>query len=165
MARLSLVAAVARNGVIGRSGTMPWDIPEDLALFRDLTLGKPVIMGRKTHVSIGRPLPGRTNIVVTRDPDFSGAGLCIARSPEAALVQARDVAKRDGVAEIMVAGGAEIYAAFLPLADRLYLSEVALAVEGDTRFPEFPPGPEWHEGSRIVQAGTPGFDFVTYDRA
>ncbi len=128
---ISLIVAAAENDVIGREGRMPWRIPSDLKTFRRLTLGKPVIMGRKTFQSLGKPLDGRFNIVVTRDPLFKAEGAAVVRSLEAAI----DLAKSQTVtAEIMVIGGAEIYRAALPLADRIYLTRVHAQPDGDTTF-------------------------------
>lgn len=130
-----IVAAMARNGVIGRDGGLPWRLPEDLKHFRRITLGKPLVMGRKTFDSIGRPLPGRTSLVVTRNANWRPPGAEVCPDPDRALARAREVAARDGVAEICVIGGGQIYAQTLAHADRLYLTEVALDVPGDTRFP------------------------------
>lgn len=142
--RLSLVVAMARNRVIGRDGALPWRMPGDLRRFRRLTLGCPVVMGRKTFLSIGRPLDGRANIVVSRDPAFRPEGVTVAGS----LQDAIDIAGRAvaGAGEIMVIGGGEVYAASLPLASRIYLTVIEAEPAGDTRFPEL--GPEWAETSR-----------------
>ncbi len=128
--------------MIGRGGVMPWHIPSDLKTFRRLTMGKPVIMGRKTFQSIGKPLPGRDNIVVTRDPSFSPGGVLVARSLDEAIAKARSLASERGGTEIMVIGGGEIYAQALPLADRVYLTRVHAHPEGDATFPPLPPS-EW----------------------
>jgi dihydrofolate reductase len=134
---LALIAAVARNGVIGRDNQLPWRLPGELKYFKAVTLGKPVVMGRKTFESLGRPLPGRTNIVITRDRAFAAEGVVIVASVEAALSEADAVARRDGADEIMVIGGAEIYRQTLPQADVLYLTEVQAEVEGDAFFPDY----------------------------
>ncbi len=134
---ICLVVAMARNRVIGRGLKLPWHLPGDLRHFRALTIGKPVIMGRRTWDSIGRPLPGRTNIVVTRNPEFGAEGARRCPDLDSALELARDVALIDGVDEIMVIGGAQLYALALPLADRIYLTEVLVDVDGDVLFPEF----------------------------
>ncbi|MDQ3032921.1 MAG: type 3 dihydrofolate reductase [Myxococcota bacterium] len=127
-----LIAAVAKNGVIGREGTLPWRLPDDLAHFKQLTLGKPIVMGRKTYESIGRPLPKRTNIVLSRSAaPIDGA--IVVRSIEDAITAARETE----VSELCVIGGEAVYAAFLPRADRLELTEVDAEVEGDARFPDF----------------------------
>ncbi|NKB55612.1 MAG: dihydrofolate reductase [Alphaproteobacteria bacterium] len=157
---------MARNRVIGRDGGLPWHIPADLRQFKALTMGKPMIMGRKTFASIGRPLPGRTNIVVTRSTGFRADGIVVAHDLEAACRTAQEIALEDGVDEIMVIGGAEIYALALPLTDRLYLTEVQSDVVGDVRFPAFGRAC-WRESARQSyepQGEAPGFDFVVFDR-
>ncbi len=133
--RVALMVAVAANGVIGRDNGLPWHLPEDLRHFRRTTLGKPVVMGRKTFESIGRPLPGRPNIVVTGTPGWRAEGVTVADSVPAALKLARELARAEGADELVVIGGAMIYAAALPLAQRLYVTEVHADVEGDTWFP------------------------------
>jgi dihydrofolate reductase len=143
--QVSLVVAMAENRIIGRAGALPWRMPSDLKTFRRLTLGKPVVMGRKTFQSIGRPLDGRTNIVVTRDAGFRADGVIVVASLDAALATAARSATGDG-ADIMVIGGAEIYRASLPLADRIYLTVVHAAPPGDTSFPEL--DASWREVSR-----------------
>jgi dihydrofolate reductase len=132
---LVLVVAVADNGVIGRGGVLPWRLKSDLRHFRTVTMGRPVVMGRKTFIAIGKPLPGRTNIVVSRDPAFAAPGVLVAPGVEAALAAARGDALRRGVAEIAIIGGADIYAQTMNHADRLVLTRVHLEVEGDTTFP------------------------------
>jgi len=127
--RIALIAAMDRDRVIGRAGRLPWHLPADLAFFKRCTMGKPVIMGRKTHEAIGRPLPGRHNIVVSRDPGYHAPGCTCVTSLEAALAAAADAE------EVMVIGGATLFEALLPRADRLYLTEVHAQVGGDTRFP------------------------------
>jgi dihydrofolate reductase len=133
---ISLIVAAAENGVIGRAGQLPWRQPTDLKTFRRLTLDKPVIMGRKTFQSIGRPLDRRVNIVVTRDVAFSASGVVCVPSLDAAVAAAGDVA------EIMVIGGAELYREALPLATRIYLTRIHAAPEGDATF-ERPTGTNW----------------------
>jgi dihydrofolate reductase len=132
--RIAFVVAVAQNGVIGRAGELPWRLPTDLKHFRALTLGKPVIMGRKTYHSIGRPLAGRDNIVLTRQPTFAPPGVFIVPSIAEAVALGRRLAHARGSDEIAVIGGAEVFRAALPLADRIYLTEVAAAPAGETRF-------------------------------
>ncbi|WP_019601301.1 type 3 dihydrofolate reductase [Teredinibacter turnerae] len=134
---VALVVGVAANGVIGRDNGLPWRLPKDLAYFKRVTMGHPIVMGRKTFDSIGRPLPGRTNIVVTRNPTWQAEGVDVCHSLEDALVLARDVATQTQVKQIMVIGGAEFYRQMLPQADRLYLTEVHADVVGDAYFPEF----------------------------
>lgn len=132
---IALIAAVARNGVIGRDNQLPWRLPGELKYFKAVTLGKPVVMGRKTFESLGKPLPGRTNIVITRDSKFAAADVVVVDSIDAALQQADVIAQRDAVAEIMVIGGADIYRQTLDRAQRLYLTEVQADVDGDAYFP------------------------------
>ena len=142
-----LVVAVADNGVIGNDGHLPWRVPSDLKLFRRLTLGKPVIMGRKTYDSIGKPLEGRTNIILTRQRGFAAEGVEVVATVDNALKLASRDAQARGAAEIMVIGGAEIFAATLPLADRIYLTRIAASPAGDTFFPDLP-ADEWVEVRR-----------------
>lgn len=162
-----LIVAVAENGVIGHGGGMPWRLKSDLQRFKQLTLNKPVIMGRKTYQSIGRPLPGRSNIVVTRDPDFSAAGILVARSFEAAEEIAVGDALRRSAPDIAVIGGAEIFAHWLPQATRLELTEVHASPPGDTTFPALDPA-QWEEVARARHAAGPqdsaDFSYVTYRR-
>ena len=152
---IALIAAVARNGVIGRDNQMPWRLPGELKYFKAVTLGKPVVMGRKTFASLGKPLPGRTNIVITRDKNFHAADVVIVETIDAALMQADVIAQRDGVDEIMVIGGGEIYRQTLAHAQILYLTEVQADVEGDAFFPAVDFS-EWQRvKSETVQAATP----------
>jgi dihydrofolate reductase len=165
-ARLCLVVAMARNRVIGRDGDMPWRISADLRHFKAVTMGKPMIMGRKTFESIGRPLPGRTNIVVTRSDAFRADGIVVAHDMPEARQIAEDIVRDDGATEIMVIGGGEIYAVALPFADRIYLTEVHVDAEGDIAFPAFDRA-LWRESARVAhppEKNGPGFDFVVLDR-
>ena len=157
--RLTLIAAVARNGVIGNDNALPWRLPEDLKHFKELTLGHPIIMGRKTWSSLGRPLPGRRNIVISRDPDFKASGGIVVASLAAALAACADAA------EAFVIGGAEIYALALPVAHRLQLTEIDRDFPGDTHFPGFDPA-AWRETERKSHRAADGLDyaFVTYQR-
>lgn len=158
--RISLIAAVARNGVIGSGNALPWRLPEDLKRFKALTLGQPVIMGRRTWESIGRPLPGRRNIIVTRNGGFSADGCDTAASIDAALAICAGT-----TGEVFIIGGAQIYAQALPLAQRLYLTEIQAEFPGDARFPHFERD-AWEEKSRESHRSEAGldFDFVIYDR-
>jgi len=158
--RVYLVAAVAANGVIGADGKLPWRIPEDLRHFKALTLGHPVIMGRKTWESLGRPLAGRENIVVTRTPGYEAPGAHVAASLDGAL------ALCVGEPVAFVIGGSELYAAALPQADGLVLTEIERDYSGDARFPEWDRS-AWRETQRKPQTGADGlrFDFVLYERA
>ncbi|NRA40984.1 MAG: dihydrofolate reductase [Pseudomonadales bacterium] len=136
--KLAMIVAMAENGVIGRNNQLPWYLPEDLKYFKQTTLGKPIIMGRKTFESIGRPLPGRTNIVVSRQSDLSlPAGVRLVNSLDAAITLAEQVAEIDGADELMVIGGAEIYRAAFAKATVLYLTQVHAVVEGDAYFEGF----------------------------
>jgi dihydrofolate reductase len=138
-ANLAFVVAVAKNGVIGRNGGLPWRLSTDLKHFKALTVGKPILMGRRTWDSIGRPLPGRESIVVTRDPCFSADGAHVAHSIEAGLHVAAEQGQRMQADTIMIVGGADIFAALLDRAKTIHLTEVDLAPEGDVRFPPLDP--------------------------
>ena len=144
---LALVAAVAENGVIGLRGSLPWKVKADLRLFRRLTMGNPVVMGRRTYDSIGKPLDGRANIVVTRNRDFAVDGVDPAYSLAEAIRLAEAEARRLGSGEISIIGGGEIFAEVLPRADRLHVSHVNLSPEGDAFFPPIDPN-EWQETHR-----------------
>jgi dihydrofolate reductase len=165
---VALVVAVAENGVIGRNGRLPWRMPTDLKRFRALTLGKPVVMGRKTYESLGKPLDGRDNIVVTRQKNFAAEGVHVVASLAEALALARTLAARRNADEIAVIGGTEVYRAALPLADRIYLTHVRARPEGDTILEPFDPI-TWRETSReaLPQSANDQFpaDFVVLDRA
>ena len=174
---ICIVAAVARNGVIGRDGDMPWRLSSDLKRFKRLTMGAPVIMGRKTHESIGKPLPGRLNIVVTRNYDWDADGVMRVASLDAALDLATahlesaepDPDEPDAPLpdEVFVIGGGEIYAQAMGMADVLYITEVLAEVDGDTHFPEIDPA-VWEEvEAEDVPAGEKDSHptrFVTYER-
>jgi len=164
---VAFVVAVAENGVIGRGGQLPWRLPSDLKRFRALTLGKPVIMGRKTYASIGRPLDARDNIVLTRAQNFAPPGVHVVPTMEAALALGRSLATKRGVDEVMVIGGAEVFAAALPLADRIYLTLVRGTPDGDIRLPAFDPG-IWQETARepMQQGANDQYpaDFMVLDR-
>ncbi len=168
MIRLALIVAAAENGVIGRDNALPWHLPEDLRHFKRITMGKPIVMGRKTFESIGKPLPGRTNIVITRNPAFQAAGAHVVSSMAQALDLATDIAQSDVTPEVMVIGGAEIYRAALPRADRLYLTEVHASIEGDAVLPVID-WTLWVEVSRERHAAQPpyhfDYSFVCYERA
>ena len=167
MVGLSVIVAAARNGVIGRNNALPWHLPEDLRYFKRVTMGKPIVMGRKTWESIGRPLPGRTNIVITRRPDYAAEGARVVSSLEEALSLAEDIALIDGTDELLVIGGAEIYKAALPLASRLYLTEVQADVPGDAYLPAVD-WVQWREVSRESFAASEtnpyDYSFVVYER-
>jgi len=152
--RISFVVAVARNGVIGRKGELPWRISSDLKRFKSITMGKPVIMGRKTWESLPkRPLPGRANIVITRDRDYRADGAAVVTSVDEAVKEG----EATGSDEICVIGGSDIFRQMLLKADRLYLTEVDLTPPGDVFFPSFDPK-DWQETSREIHARTDGDD-------
>jgi dihydrofolate reductase len=165
---LILVAAIAENGVIGRGNALPWRLKSDMTHFRAATMGKPVIMGRKTYLSIGKPLPGRTAIVASRDRTFAAPGIVVAADLHAALAAARGDALRRGTDTIIVAGGAEIYAQALPVASRLDITRVHKHIEGDTHFPAID-ADLWREIAREEHEAAAGddaaFAFVVYERA
>jgi len=158
---LTLVVAATDAGVIGRDNAMPWHLPADLARFKSITMGKPIVMGRRTYDSIGRALPGRLNVVVTRDRGWSAAGVSIAHSLDEAIAAC-------GTApEVMVIGGAQLYAAALPRATRVQLTRIHAAIEGDTVFPALPPA-DWREVAREERAADArnphAMSFVTLER-
>jgi dihydrofolate reductase len=162
-APIALIAAVARNGAIGVANALPWRLSSDLKRFKALTMGKPLIMGRKTFASVGKPLSGRLSIVVTREATFAAEGVEVAHDLTAALALAR----AHDASEIMIGGGGEIYAQTIGMADRLYITEVGLEPEGDAVFPRISAS-EWREVSRVT--GVRGardeaeFAFVDYER-
>lgn len=152
--RVSLIVAVARNGVIGGDGALPWRIRDDMAWFRKTTMGKPLIMGRKTFTSIGKPLPGRDSLVMTRDPAFIRDGIYLARSMRGAIRLGEACARSRDADEICVIGGGEIYAQALGRAERIYLTRVDAAPPGDARFPELD-ARDWREKRINTCAATP----------
>ncbi|WP_395345166.1 type 3 dihydrofolate reductase [Ningiella sp. W23] len=141
--KISLIAAMANNRVIGKDNQMPWHLPADLRHFKAVTLGKPVIMGRKTYESIGKALPGRVNIVVSRQPDYTLTDAELVKDCEAALALAKQTSD-----EVMIIGGATIYEAFLPMASHLYLTFIHLTTDGDTQFPDYEQVGAWREIQR-----------------
>jgi dihydrofolate reductase len=166
--QIVLIAAVAENGVIGRNGTMPWRLKSDMRHFRALTLDKPVIMGRRTYLSLSiKPLPRRTSIVVSRDRNCTAPGIVVAPSLDAALQAARADALRRHADAIMVIGGGEIYAQAMPRADRLEITQIHATPDGDARFPAIDPA-VWRESARAAHPAGPeddaAYDFVTYVR-
>ena len=156
---IGLIAALDRRRAIGRGNALPWHLPDDFKHFKALTLGKPILMGRKTAQSLGRALPGRLNVVVSRTPDYAAPGAVLAGS----LADALDKAGNEG--EIFVIGGADLYRQALPLAGRLYLTEIAADFDGDARFPEIDPD-EWPEVSRSrpVEENGLAYAFAVYQR-
>jgi dihydrofolate reductase len=165
--KIVLVAAIGENNVIGRDGQLPWRLKSDLKHFRELTIGKPVIMGRKTYVSIGKPLKDRTNIVLTSDLGLVAPGTVLAPSLDAALAFARQDAARRGVDEIMIIGGSDVFAAMMPKADRLEITHVHAAPEGDALFPPIDPA-IWQKVRYAAHPAGPDddaeFTVVTYLR-
>ena len=161
-ARICLIAALAANRVIGRNNTLPWHLPADLKRFKALTMGHPVLMGRKTYESIGKPLPGRRNLVITRNHGYSAPGCEVVHSLDAALAACA------GAQDIFIIGGAELYREALPRAQRLEFTEIHAEFEGDASFPQFA-SDQWRETAREIhgaEAGAPfRYDFVRYERA
>jgi len=159
--RISLIVAMANNRVIGVNNTLPWRLPADLKHFKALTMGHHIVMGRKTYESIGKPLPGRTSVVVTRNAGYSAPGVIVVNSLPAAILACGD----DN--EIFVIGGAELYLQAIALADRIYLTEITADIRGDAYFPEFNPG-EWQEVSRETHSQPEPqpleYHFVIYNR-
>ncbi len=165
---ISMIAAMAQNRVIGDGEAMPWHIPEDLQLFKRLTLGKPVVMGRKTYDSIGRPLPNRDNIVVTRNADWHENGVFTAASPEAGLRLAIEKAIEKQLDEVIIMGGGTIYQQLLPFANRIYLTHIMKPFKGKALFPDLP-AKDWQrqEDQRLETKQDYGFEivFARYERA
>ena len=156
---LAIVVARAKNGVIGRAGGLPWRLKSDMALFKSTTMGKPVIMGRRTWDSLPKPpLPGRTNIVLSRDGSFEPKGAVVCERFDEALSIGREQAAEDGAEEVCVIGGQQLFALSLPKCRRLYLTEVDADVDGDTLFPEFDEG-DWREMRRVSYPAAEGDDF------
>ena len=158
---ISIIVAASTNNVIGTQGNLPWRLSDDLKRFKNITMGKPIIMGRLTHESIGRPLPGRQNIVITRQRDYVAEGCEVVESAAAALAVAGEVS------ENMIIGGSEIYTLFLPLANRIYLTRVLADVQGDVYFPALK-SDEWnlsgHEQHEADESNAFDFSFETWDR-
>jgi dihydrofolate reductase len=165
--RIAFVVAAATNGVIGRDGALPWRLPSDLKRFRALTLGKPVIMGRKTYLSIGKPLDGRDNIVLSRQPAFRPPGVAVVAEIGEAVQLGRRLAAQKGVDEVAIIGGAEVFRAALPLTDRIYLTSVKATPPGETWLPQFDPQ-TWQEVAREAMPKGPRdqycADFIVLER-
>lgn len=166
--KLSLIVAAAENSVIGRNNKLPWHLRSDLQYFKRITMGKPILMGRKTFESIGRPLPGRTNIVISRNPAYQAEGIKVVASLEEALALAEDIALIDGCDELMVIGGAQIYAEAMDRADRIYLTRVHCHPEGDAYLPAIDTA-HWRECHReecVAAAGDDhDYSLLVYERA
>lgn len=164
--KISMIAAMAKHRVIGLNNQMPWHLPADLGHFKRTTLGKPVIMGRKTYESIGKALPGRTNIVVTRDNEYSLEDAVVVRSCEEAIDAAKNA--EPALEEVMIIGGGTIYQHFLPLCNRLYLTHIDLDVEGDTHFPDYEAHSQWQqidvERHEPDEKNVYPYEFVTLDK-
>jgi dihydrofolate reductase len=154
-----MIAAMANNRVIGRDNQMPWHLPADLQHFKKITTGKPVIMGRKTFESIGRPLPGRRNIIITRNNNYKAEGIETVLTPDAAIALVGDVE------EVMIIGGGNIYKQFLPQAERLYLTFIDLDVDGDTQFPDYTQVANWEAKEELLnlpdEKNKSSYKFVT----
>ena len=167
MTILSMIVATADNNIIGKDNDMPWHLPADLAYFKKVTLGKPIIMCRKTYESIGRPLPGRRNIVISRDENYSADGIDTVTSVEQALALVDGSDGSDAVGEIMVIGGGAIYKHCLPNADRLYVTHIKAAIDGDTQFPNYDDGC-WQKTDSELRVSDEknayDLDFCVYER-
>jgi len=167
MTILSMIVATADNNIIGKDNDMPWHLPADLAYFKKVTLGKPIIMGRKTYESIGRPLPGRRNIVISRDETYAASGIDTVVSVEQALSLVDGSDGNEAVDEIMVIGGGAIYKHCLPKADRLYVTHINAAIDGDTQFPHYDDG-SWQKTSSELRESDDkniyNLDFCIYQR-
>lgn len=167
MTILSMIVATADNNIIGKDNDMPWHLPADLAYFKKTTLGKPIIMGRKTYESIGRPLPGRRNIVISRDESYTAQGIDTVTSVEKALALVDGTDGNTAAEEIMVIGGGAIYAHCLPKADRLYVTHINATIDGDTQFPDYV-SDNWKKVSNELRASDDknafDLDFSVYER-
>jgi dihydrofolate reductase len=163
---VSSIAAMASNRVIGKNGDLPWKIPQDMKFFRDMTMGKIMLMGRKTFESFGKPLPGRLHVVVTRQQDYKPEGAHVFHDLDSALAFCRSLTEKESGKwgeEVFVVGGGEIYKETLPYTDRIYLTEIKAEFPGDTKFPEFDRH-LFRETERRAGEGPVEFDFVTYER-
>jgi dihydrofolate reductase len=165
--RISLIVAMSENRVIGLGGAMPWHLSDDLKYFKRVTMGAPIIMGRKTFNSMGRALPGRVNIIITRDTNYVVEGVKVAHDLESAIEKASRVVAKEGKDEIFVIGGAQIYALALAQVDRIYLTEIHQIFSGDTYFPEIQTE-DWYEISRDARdpetSDGPAYSFVVLER-
>jgi dihydrofolate reductase len=162
-----MIVAMADNNIIGKNNDMPWHLPADLAYFKKITLGKPIIMGRKTFESIGRPLPGRRNIVISRDKSYQAMGIDVVHSVERALALVNGSVENNAVDEIMVIGGGAIYRHCLAQADRLYVTHIKANIEGDTQFPDYDDGTWLKVNSEVRLSDDKNLyplDFCIYER-
>jgi dihydrofolate reductase len=164
---VAIIVAMAEGQVIGVDNRLPWHLPADLKYFKATTLGKPIVMGRKTYESIGRPLPGRRNIVVSSNKDYAIEGVTVVHSIESALAVARDEALKSGMDEVMVIGGAQLYRDCLPLVDRLYVTRIHAEIDGDATFPALD-WSLWQQQSRedfaANESGSFAYSFLIYSR-
>ncbi len=165
--RLALIVAMAENRVIGVNNNLPWYLPDDLRYFKSITMGKPIIMGRKTFESIGKPLPGRTNIIISRNPELEPDGCSVVSTLEDAVELSENISLIDGATEAIVIGGGQIYALALPLVDRIYLTQVHAEINGNAWFPKFDRS-DWQEVGRetfYAEGENPyDYSFVVLDR-
>ena len=163
--KIALIVAASQNNVIGLDNQLPWHLPEDLQYFKAVTMGKPILMGRKTYDSIGRPLPGRTNIVLTRDANWSAEGVVVVNDLDSATAASEKACAAAGADELMIIGGEQIYRKFLPVADKLYLTKVEAVVEGDAYFPAID-SDEWQQVAEKIpeKVGNYSYRFVVLER-
>ena len=163
--KIALIVAASQNNVIGLDNQLPWHLPEDLQYFKAVTMGKPILMGRKTYDSIGRPLPGRTNIVLTRDANWSAEGVVVVNDLDSATAASEKACVAAGVDELMIIGGEQIYRKFLPVADKLYLTKVEAVVEGDAYFPAID-SDQWQQVTEKIpkEVGNYSYRFVVLER-
>jgi dihydrofolate reductase len=163
--KIALIVATSQNNVIGLDNQLPWHLPEDLKYFKAVTMGKPILMGRKTYDSIGRPLPGRDNIVLTRDTNWTADGVEVVNDLDAAIAASEKACKAAGADELMIIGGEQIYRKFLPLANKLYLTKVEAEVEGDAYFPAIDSN-QWRQVAEKIpeKVGNYSYRFVVLER-
>ena len=163
--KIALIVAASQNNVIGLDNQLPWHLPEDLKYFKAVTMGKPILMGRKTYDSIGRPLPGRDNIVLTRDTNWTADGVEVVNDLDAAIAASEKACKAAGADELMIIGGEQIYRKFLPLANKLYLTKVEAEVEGDAYFPAIDSN-QWRQVAEKIpeKVGNYSYRFVVLER-
>jgi dihydrofolate reductase len=163
--KIALIVAASQNNVIGLDNQLPWHLPEDLKYFKAVTMGKPILMGRKTYDSIGRPLPGRANIVLTRDADWTAQGVEVVNDLDSAIAVSEKACKAAGVDELMIIGGEQIYRKFLPVANKLYLTKVEAEIEGDAFFPAIDSN-QWQQVAEKTpeKAGNYAYRFVVLER-
>jgi len=163
--KIALIVAASQNNVIGLDNQLPWHLPEDLQYFKSVTMGKPILMGRKTYDSIGRPLPGRTNIVLTRDVDWMADGLQVVNDLDSAIAASKKACSASGSDELMIIGGEQIYRKFLPVASKLYLTKVEAEIEGDAYFPAIDPT-QWQQVAEKIpeKVGNYSYRFVVLER-